>query len=419
MLVLIIVVLLTYNINAQTWEEIGFNLPTGDSVSYNTEITFANKNIGWLYTEFYHENEYLGSLYRTTNGGESWDKIENLNINFSAYVTLFSTEPDFFYITSSSSAAYTNDGGITWNYINLSTTGFLEIYFFDNKNGVAGDGYSWITSDGGKTWNRKGKLAWPRGFYFHNHKLGWAVGYSPSSEDDGYIAKTTDGGTSWVYQDSTFGGMVDYFGIDFIDSLKGFAVGGSTDKTIDGGNNWETYPGQSGYDIGFLDDRHGWISSAGNILNTSDGGETWEAQLDSIMHYLFIKIMVLKKDRFAYVLGINPINYNATLLRADLSGITNVENNKKTTPNNFYLYQNYPNPFNPVTTISYELPVTGFVNLTIYDVLGEKVDVLVNEEKNAGKNIVTWNGERFSSGIYTARLTTGEFDKSIKLLLLK
>ena len=97
--------------------------------------------------------------------------------------------------------------------------------------------------------------------------------YSPFGTDAGYIAKTTDGGATWEYQDSTFGAMIDYYGIDFIDSLKGFAAGGFVSKTIDGGNNWETIPGVAGVDVGFLDDKNGWISSSGQVFRTSDGGE--------------------------------------------------------------------------------------------------------------------------------------------------
>jgi photosystem II stability/assembly factor-like uncharacterized protein len=357
-------------------------------------------------------------LYRTTDGGENWKEIENLNIAFNGYITLFSTEPDFFYITTSGNAAYTNDGGITWNNLNLSTT-FLEIYFLDSKNGIAGDGYSWITSDGGKTWNRKGELSWPRGFYFHAHELGWAVGYSPFATDVGYIAKTTDGGTSWKYQDSAFGGMVDYLGVEFLDSLKGFAVGGSAGKTIDGGNNWQTIPGVGGYDVGFLDDRNGWISSAGQIFRTNDGGETWETQLDTVKNFSFKKIIILKKDKVAYVLGVNPGNNNATLLRADLSNITGVEENKQAIPEKYNLAQNYPNPFNPTTSIEYQVSRLEMVTLKIYDILGNEIATLVNETKLPGTYKVNFNGNQLASGVYIYRIQAGRFSNIKKLILMK
>ena len=119
------------------------------------------------------------------------------------------------------------------------------------------------------------------------------------------------------------------------------------------------------------------------------------------------------------MLGINNNNYTATLLKADLSNITDIEENKEAIPNKFYLYQNYPNPFNPSTVISYRLPVTGHVTLKIYDILGREVATLVNEQKSAGKYSVQWNGSQLASGVYISRLTAGKFNKSIKIILMK
>lgn len=89
----------------------------------------------------------------------------------------------------------------------------------------------------------------------------------------------------------------------------------------------------------------------------------------------------------------------------------------------FQLYQNYPNPFNPSTTISYSLPKSGFVQLKIYDVLGEEVAILVNEEKQIGKYKVEFNASSaqggLSSGVYFYRLQSGSFTETKKLILLR
>ncbi len=81
--------------------------------------------------------------------------------------------------------------------------------------------------------------------------------------------------------------------------------------------------------------------------------------------------------------------------------------------------QNYPNPFNPYTTIRYQLPRGSFVKLAIYDLLGREIEVLVNEEKGTGVHNANWNADKFSSGIYIAKLETGDFAASIKIILLK
>lgn len=88
-------------------------------------------------------------------------------------------------------------------------------------------------------------------------------------------------------------------------------------------------------------------------------------------------------------------------------------------PVEFSLSQNYPNPFNPVTTISYQLPVEGFVSLKVFDVLGNEVSSLVNRQQEAGKYQVNFEGKNLASGIYVCRLQAGEFVSMIKMNLLK
>lgn len=92
---------------------------------------------------------------------------------------------------------------------------------------------------------------------------------------------------------------------------------------------------------------------------------------------------------------------------------------------NFNLAQNYPNPFNPETKISWQLAVGSFVTLKIYDVLGNEVAILVNEEKPVGKYQVnfnaqqTTNNQQLSSGVYFYQLRAGQFVQTKKFVLLK
>ncbi|MBN2009987.1 T9SS type A sorting domain-containing protein [candidate division KSB1 bacterium] len=104
--------------------------------------------------------------------------------------------------------------------------------------------------------------------------------------------------------------------------------------------------------------------------------------------------------------------------------ITGVEDENKTTPNNIKLNQNYPNPFNPTTTITYELPFTTNVVLTIYDVLGHEVRTLVNTHQLSGRQSVTWDGRnghgtKVSSGVFIYRLQTENRIQTRKMILMK
>jgi hypothetical protein len=93
-------------------------------------------------------------------------------------------------------------------------------------------------------------------------------------------------------------------------------------------------------------------------------------------------------------------------------------------PKSFELFQNYPNPFNPQTQIRYDLPVSGNVRLTIYNVLGQKVKVLVDEIQDAGYKSVIWDGKDIdgrdvASGIYFYKIEAQSFEKTKKMILLK
>ena len=93
-------------------------------------------------------------------------------------------------------------------------------------------------------------------------------------------------------------------------------------------------------------------------------------------------------------------------------------------PEKFTIHQNYPNPFNPVTTLRYDLPENGNVNITIYDMLGRQVKTLINQNQDAGYRSVVWNatnnyGEPVSAGIYLYQIQAGEYMQTKKMVLLK
>lgn len=85
----------------------------------------------------------------------------------------------------------------------------------------------------------------------------------------------------------------------------------------------------------------------------------------------------------------------------------------------YALEQNYPNPFNPSTTIKFQIPADGFVTLKVYDILGNEVTTLINEEKPAGRYEVNFNASSLASGVYIYKIQAGSFISSKKMLLLK
>jgi hypothetical protein len=106
-------------------------------------------------------------------------------------------------------------------------------------------------------------------------------------------------------------------------------------------------------------------------------------------------------------------------VRVGLRVITGVGESQAALPMEFALSQNYPNPFNPTTTIKYDLPIDAGVSLKVFNIIGQEVVTLVNEEQKAGYRSVEWNASNVASGVYFYRLDAGSFTNVKKLLLLK
>jgi Secretion system C-terminal sorting domain len=99
--------------------------------------------------------------------------------------------------------------------------------------------------------------------------------------------------------------------------------------------------------------------------------------------------------------------------------VTGVKNAGAGIPKVYALYQNYPNPFNPSTVIEYDLPKVSNVTVRVYDVLGREVATLVNGKQSAGSYKLTFNMDRYASGVYFVRLNAGSYTHTQKMMLLK
>lgn len=99
--------------------------------------------------------------------------------------------------------------------------------------------------------------------------------------------------------------------------------------------------------------------------------------------------------------------------------VTGIAENETNLPIEYALKQNYPNPFNPTTTINYSIPKEGLVTLKVYNILGEEVDILLNEIKQVGNYETNFDASSLSSGIYFYRLKAGDFIETKKMILMK
>ncbi len=122
--------------------------------------------------------------------------------------------------------------------------------------------------------------------------------------------------------------------------------------------------------------------------------------------------------------GLDEIRiYNRPLSAGEINDIYNqvtlVENNVNNLPEEFALSQNYPNPFNPNTKIKYSVPQLSQVQIKVFDIIGNKIETLVNEEKHAGQYEVEFNARSLASGIYFYQLKSDSFLKTKKMVLMK
>jgi hypothetical protein len=101
------------------------------------------------------------------------------------------------------------------------------------------------------------------------------------------------------------------------------------------------------------------------------------------------------------------------------TGSTTSTGSDSESPSRFRLFQNYPNPFNPGTSFEFQVPSRELVNISLFDLLGREVAVVVNDYKPPGTYAVSWDASRLPSGVYYYRMTAGGFSETKKMMLMR
>ncbi len=123
-------------------------------------------------------------------------------------------------------------------------------------------------------------------------------------------------------------------------------------------------------------------------------------------------IVVWQDYRSGSEFDVYEVGFNTT-------GIIGIDPSGNNIPEEYSLSQNYPNPFNPVTLINYGIINPGNVKISVYDIQGQNLSVIVNEVQNAGEHSVIWDASSFPSGVYFYRIESGSFTASKKMILVK
>jgi len=151
----------------------------------------------------------------------------------------------------------------------------------------------------------------------------------------------------------------------------------------------------------------------GVFLSTNDGAN-WQ-QINTGFPAQISVYSLLIKDNYIFA-G----TYGNSVWRRPLSDLVGVINTGSEIPSSFSLYQNYPNPFNPSTTIKFDIPKSSAVRLSVYDITGREIEMLVNDRLNAGSYETKWDASKYASGTYFCIMRVDESIRKVtKMILLK
>jgi photosystem II stability/assembly factor-like uncharacterized protein len=388
-------------------------------------------------------------VLKTEDSGNTWEKIKypafsKLLGNDSLYegiIDLSIINSQFFWIcTDAGRILSTTDGGTTWaaQFYDTTKTKFMAyIKMFDLNDGLAvgdaidstGPAIFLKTTDRGDNWVSENSSqllgifsgdVWRR-IDFVDINTGY---FRESGNLPQRLLKTTNGGKNWTNTNFQYGDLIKFYNKNlglavYLDSPQPNLLF-KISRTTDGGNSWETFKLNSkGWpnDVEFLpgDPSKVWYVDLDNLYYSSDTGRTWKEQkiYDGA---LWGRDLIFTDNEHGWLL----CDSGKLFYTSNNGGIiSNIAENKNEVTSGCSLEQNYPNPFNPSTTIKYSIPKYSFVSLIVYDLLGRKVQSLVNGLKSAGAYKVVFNGEKLSAGVYIYTLNSGEFIFRRKLILLK
>lgn len=153
------------------------------------------------------------------------------------------------------------------------------------------------------------------------------------------------------------------------------------------------------------------------VMSFADAGQSGWVNTDIVTGYYAQQIFELL-GTYPYTTMEDSIDMAFYLVGGD-SAATGIPDNNTSSPDRFILLQNYPNPFNAQTSISFVLPKSQDVKLTVYDLLGRRIEVLLDEHKEAGVHNITFNASSLPSGVYFYRLRAGGVVETKRMVLLK
>ncbi len=351
------------SVNGGSWISRGSKEGLTPSSGYIT--SFAVNSLGYIFAGA------LNGLFRSTNNGSSWAKIQNFTV-FDLLVT-----PDGTIFAADTGIFRSTDNGASWIQVAGSnvTDPYVQQLGYSSGTIFAGISSGMPTAGNGILRSFDNGNSWSfANTGLTDHKNVYGIASQPNSQnmfivtEDNGAFQSTNGGNSW----SRFSAIPEVYGTSAasFSSMGAVFMGFNTIGTNRSG--LYRYRG-----LGYLDTIPGY---------------SWMAVL-SIAQLSSNQILVGTHN------GLYITTFNIVA--------TPVEETPNTTPVTFSLSQNYPNPFNPTTTIQFLLTERASVKLTITNTRGQEVVRLLDgQEMSIGEHRITWNAEKYASGVYWYRLET-------------
>jgi photosystem II stability/assembly factor-like uncharacterized protein len=366
-----------------------------------------------------------GNIYAGTDAGLAKIKTNNTIENLAATANFFDVPSMIFCPTTNLLIASneqflmtSKDGGDTWATIpTTSNFGLFTLGINTQGTCFAANPVTGIlrSTDGGITWDSvsnfsgglSGMLISKPGYIFG--------GISPGIVRSKNSRQTWDTIPSMIYYTNCFGmnkvtGTL-FIGIDAITNTSSRAL---TYRSTDEGDTWKLID-TTGTNIDAIYGAANGILYAGKgeVYRSTDDGITWTKYGTGLPSNVTMQISALAERNGVIYAG--DRNFGLYAISSTLTGIRNDQRNDLS----YKLNQNYPNPFNPVTTINYSIGKEGYTKITVYNILGSRADVLVDENKSAGSHSVQFNASALPSGVYFYKLESGGYSDIKKLILMK
>ncbi|MBS1513810.1 MAG: T9SS type A sorting domain-containing protein [Bacteroidetes bacterium] len=404
-----------------------------------------------------------GTIMRTTNTGASWDYVES-SCRFHAIDATPAGDVGVA-VGWRGQIVKTTNNGTNWTFVKAAQ-GFelYDVKVFDANNFYicGGGGTFGITNNGGTSFtyrNTPVASATNRTMYWFNQNEGYCAG------DNGELYYTTNAGTTWASQLSWGASNNDIEDVTFIDNNTGYVCGqlGRVAKTTNR-STWDStgisHPSnQYVYEMKWLGASTGFAGSQnGCLYATTNGGANWTLAVDTAglsgvniysFDYQFgrglavgTKGKVFRCQGNQWILSQSNVTgpngttldlwgvkmrtvnggfvsgYQGALLYVGINPPVKIVSGSEVAAN-YSLEQNYPNPFNPRTTVKFAIPKNEFVKISVFDISGREVQVLVNENLTAGVYETEFRGDNLSSGTYFYKIETPSFSDTKKMILVK